>query len=104
MPINRSLRLSITWRIYSKTETGWCEKYRRSLRGDRRTDREKAELREELIVATRSVQRACAELIVDRMNELAFSFRENKIKIDRLRRVLEIVRQPVRRHSQKRDH
>ena len=79
-------------------------RYRRALRGDRRDNRAKEDLLEELIVTTRGFQLACAELIVNRMNELAFSFRENKIKIDRLRRVLELVRQPVRRDSRRHDH
>lgn len=79
-------------------------RYRRALRGDRRNNREKEQLREELIVATRGIQLACVERIVNRMNELASNFRENKIKIDRLRRVLELVRQPVRRHLQRHDH
>jgi hypothetical protein len=81
---------------------GWLvRRYRRALKGDRRNHREKARLREELVVATRGIQHACVELILDRMNDLAVNYRENKARIDRLRHVLEIVRKPVRRDQTK---
>ncbi len=60
-------------------EPAWLiKRYRRELRGDRRNDREKTELREALRVATRGIQQACIVLLVDKMNELAAGFRENK--------------------------
>jgi hypothetical protein len=40
---------------------------------------------------------ACIGLLVDTMNDLAADFRENKAKIDKLRRQLDIVRRPVPR-------
>ena len=44
----------------------------------------------------REIERACVEKIVGEMNELAARYRENKRKIDWLRRVLELLRKPVR--------
>ena len=79
-------------------EQKWLvRRYRRELRGDRRNDREKTELREALRVATRGIQQACVVLLVDKINELAVGFRENKPEIDKLRRQLDIVRRPVPR-------
>ena len=43
----------------------------------------------------RGIQLACAAQLIERMNELALRFRENKPKIDRLRKVLEIVSKSV---------
>ena len=40
----------------------------------------------------RQIERACVEQIVAEMNELAARYRENKHKIDWLRRVVEKVR------------
>lgn len=70
-------------------------RYRHALVGDRRTWREKEELRETLRVAARGIQHACAGLLVPRINELAHRFRENKSEIDNLRWQLSIVRKPV---------
>src|SRR5438552_1473114 len=79
-------------------EQKWLvRRYRRELRGDRRNDRERTELREALRVATRGIQQACVVLLVDKMNEVAVGFRENKPEIDKLRRQLDIVRRPVPR-------
>jgi hypothetical protein len=72
-------------------------RYRNALSGDRRNWREQRELREELGVVTRGIQQACVALLLDRMNELACHFRENKAEIDDLRWQLSIVREPVRR-------
>jgi hypothetical protein len=72
-------------------------RYRRELRGDGRNDREKTELRETLRVATRGIQQACIVLLVDKMNELAADFRQNKSDIEKLHRQLDIVRRPVPR-------
>jgi hypothetical protein len=69
-------------------------RYRNALRGDRRTWREQNELREVLRVATRGIQQACVVLVVERMNELASRYRENKQEIDNLRWQLSIVRKP----------
>jgi hypothetical protein len=72
-------------------------RYRKALRGDRRNWREQRELRDELRVATRGIQQACVTLLVERLNELARRYRENKADIDRLRWQLSVVRKPVRR-------
>ena len=74
-----------------------CSQIPARAQGDRRNDREKTELREALRVATRGIQQACIVLLVDKMNELAVGFRENKSEIDRLRRQLDIVRRLVPR-------
>ena len=71
--------------------------YRRELLGDRRNEREKNQLREALRVATRGIQQACAAQLVDKMNDLAVRFRENKAEINHLRWQLDVVRRPVRR-------
>ena len=39
----------------------------------------------------RGIQLACAAQLIERMNELSLHFRDNKPKIDRLRKMLEIV-------------
>ena len=78
-------------------EPKWLVKrYRRELSGDRNTDRQKNRLREALRVATRGIQQSCAALLVEKMNEGAVRFRENKAEIDRLRWQLDVVRRPVR--------
>ena len=78
-------------------EPKWLVKrYRRELSGDRNTDRQKNQLREALRVATRGIQQSCAALLVEKMNEGAVRFRENKAEIDRLRWQLDVVRRPVR--------
>src|SRR6266850_4999093 len=76
--------------------TWLVRRYRRELRWDRLTYREKEELREILRVTTRGIQFACVNLIVRRLNELAIHFRQNKPSIDNLRLQLVIVRLPVR--------
>jgi hypothetical protein len=63
-------------------------RYRRALRGDRRNDDEREELRQELRAATRQVQTACVVTILKRMNNLAANFRENRPKIEALRKQL----------------
>jgi hypothetical protein len=70
-------------------------RYRRALTGDRRTWREKQDLRYALRVTARGIQNACSALIVARMNDLGRSFRENRSAIHDLRRQLAIVRKPV---------
>src|SRR5262245_35924046 len=55
------------------------------------------EARDELRVATRGIQQACVALLVDRMNELARTYRTNKTKIDKLRWQLSVVRKAVQR-------
>ena len=78
-------------------ERKWLvNRYRRELRGDRKTDRQKNQLREALRVATRGIQQACVPLLVDKLNELASQFRENKAEINHLRWQLDVVRRPVR--------
>jgi hypothetical protein len=75
---------------------GWLAKrYRNELRWDCRNIREKQQKRERLRVMARGVQLACIDLIVEEMNELGRDFRKNKAGIDKLRRMLEIVRRPV---------
>jgi hypothetical protein len=44
---------------------------------------------------TRGIQQACAAALVDKMNDLADCFRENKVEIDYLRWQLDVVRRPV---------
>jgi hypothetical protein len=60
-------------------------RYRRALRGDRRNDDEREELRQELHVATRQLQTACVATILKRINELAVNFGENRLRIKALR-------------------
>ena len=77
-------------------ERKWLvRRYRNALKGDRRTWREQQELRDELRVAARGIQQACMPLLVDRMNELAHRYRENKPEINKLRWQLSVVRKPV---------
>ena len=81
----------------SLDDKAWLvRRYRRTLQGDIRNGREEQKKREKLRVTARAVALACAEKIVAEMNELAARYRENKRKIDWLRRVLELVRRPVR--------
>ncbi len=58
---------------------------------DCRNWRERSEKQYKLRVAVRGIQLVCAAQLIERMNELALHFRDNKPKIDRLRKVLEIV-------------
>src|SRR4249920_739553 len=84
--------------LEKSVEPVWLVKrYRRELSGDRRNGREKDQLREALRVATRGIQQRCALLLVDKMNDLAVRFRENKSEIDKLRWQLGVVRRPVPR-------
>ena len=84
--------------LEKSVESAWLVKrYRRELSGDRRNEREKNQLREALRVATRGIQHACVPLLVDKMNDLAVNFRENKDEIDHLRWQLDVVRRTVRR-------
>jgi hypothetical protein len=79
-------------------EPKWLVKrFRRELSGDRNTDRQKSQLREALRVATRGIQQACVPLLVDKVNDLAVCFRENKEEIDHLRWQLDVVRRAVPR-------
>jgi hypothetical protein len=83
--------------LEKSVEPAWLVKrYRRELSGDRTTNRQKDQLREALRVATRGIQQACAALLVDRLNELAVRFCENKAEIDHLRWQLDVVRRTVR--------
>ncbi len=76
----------------SLDDRAWLvRRYRRTLQGDTRNGREELRKREKLRVTARGIALACAEKIVGEMNELAASYRENKPKIDWLRRVLEKV-------------
>src|SRR4051812_16532800 len=78
-------------------EPQWLvRRYRRELRWDRRTAREKEELREILRTTTRGIQRLCVSLLLDRLNELGIQYRENRVEIEELRRQLAIVRKTVR--------
>lgn len=70
-------------------------RYRNSLRGDARNQREKMEQRERLRVRFRGIQQACIETILDQMNELALQYRENRSAIEMLRRQLAAVRRPI---------
>ena len=77
-------------------EKKWLvRRYRNALRGDTRNQREKMEQREQLRVRFRGIQQACAETILAEMNELAVDFRANKPAIEKLRRQLSVVREPV---------
>jgi hypothetical protein len=79
-----------------KQKQKWLvRRYRNALRGDRRNWREQRELRNELRVATRGIQQACVALLVERMNELARHYRENKAEIENLRWELSVVRKPL---------
>lgn len=51
--------------------------------------------REQLRVAFRGIQQACVERLLAELNELGLHYRENKVAIDKLRRQLAVVRQPV---------
>jgi hypothetical protein len=100
--MDREIRLSKTYEALDFLERELADKqkwlvrrYRRALRGDRRNWREQRELRDELRVATRGIQQACVALLVERMNELAHHYRENKAEIDNLRWQLSVVRKPV---------
>jgi len=67
--------------LEKSVEPAWLVKrYRRELSGDRRNEREKAQLREALRVATRGIQQACVPLLVDKMNDLAVNFREKRTR------------------------
>ena len=77
-------------------DKAWLVKrYRHELRGDCRNWRDRSEKQYKLRIAVRGIQQACAAQLIERMNELAHQFRENKPKIDRLRKVLEIVSKSI---------
>ena len=74
-------------------DKAWLVKrYRNDLRGDYRNWRERREKQYRLQVAARGIRLACAAQIVERMNELATGYRQNKTKIARLRQALVMVR------------
>ena len=70
-------------------------RYRQEIRWDRRTEREKDELRQNLREATRGIQPACTNYLVGRLNELGTNYRGNLDEIEALRRQLAIVRRSV---------
>ena len=70
-------------------------RYRDALRGDTRNQREKREQREKLRVRFRAIQHACIESLLAEINGLARRYRENKPRIDALRRQFAAVRRPV---------
>ena len=79
-------------------DKAWLVKrYRHILRGDCRNWRERSEKQYKLRVAVRGIQLACAAQLIERMNELSLHFRDNKPKIDRLGKVLEIVNKSTSR-------
>lgn len=69
-----------------------AKRYRHELRGDCRNWRERRDKQYRLQVTARGIQLACAAQIVERMNELATSYRENKTKINRLQKALVLMR------------
>jgi hypothetical protein len=70
-------------------------RYRNALRGDTRNQREKLEQREKLRVCFRGIQHACIETLLAEINDLARRYRENRPRIDALRRQLAVVQRPV---------
>jgi hypothetical protein len=70
-------------------------RYRNSLRGDTRNHREKLDQREKLRVCFRGIQHACVEILLAEINDLARRYRENRPRIDVLRRQLAVVQRPV---------
>jgi hypothetical protein len=70
-------------------------RYRNARRGDTRNQREKLEQREKLRVRFRGIQQACMEMLLAEINELARRYRENKPRIDALRRQLAVVQWPI---------
>ena len=70
-------------------------RYRYALRGDTRNQRERIEQREKLRARFRGIQRACVEMILAEINELARHYRENKAAIDKLCQRLAVVRRSI---------
>jgi hypothetical protein len=70
-------------------------RYRSALRGDRRNDDERKQLRRELRTATRQIQTACVSTIVKRLNKLAAKFRENRPRIEALRAQLSKIKNRI---------
>ena len=62
---------------------------------DTRNYREKLEQREKLRVRFRGIQHACVEILLAEINDLAQRYRENRPRIDALRRQLGVVRWPI---------
>lgn len=62
---------------------------------DTRNYREKLEQREKLRVRFRGIQYAYVEILLAEINDLAQRYRENRPRIDALRRQLAVVRLPI---------
>lgn len=74
-------------------DKAWVVKrYRYELRGDCRDWRDRKEKQYKLRVTARGIQLACAAQLVERMNELATRYGENRAKIDRLRQALFLIK------------
>ena len=94
----RKVRTTTLYTAMAYLEEGLDEpwlvrRYRRTLQGDTRNESDEKRKRRRLGLMAREIERGCAEKIVGEMNEFAARYRENKAKIDQLRRMLELVRQ-----------